>query len=101
MQKENLVTVIKHLKKQKVKIKLLSATDKEFSVEFSGKDVNEMRKQLERHLAAMLHVAEEKKTKTKSVVKFIIKKESPADHILEILKKYDEGATPRKENFED
>jgi len=101
MHKKNLETVIKHLKKQKIKIKLLEATEKDFSVEFSGKEVNEMREQLERHLAASLHVAEEKKTKSKNIVKFIIKRESPADHILEMLKKYDEGATPRKEYFED
>jgi len=101
MHKKNLETVIKHLKKQKIKIKLLEATEKDFSVEFSGKEVDEMRKQLERHLAAVLHVAEEKKIKDKNIVKFIIKRESPADHILEVLKKYDEGATPRTEYFED
>ena len=101
MHKENLETVIKHLKKQKIKIKLLEATDKDFSVEFSGTEVDEMKKQLERHMAAILHVAEEKRTKDKNIVKFIIKRESPADHILEVLKKYDEGVPPRKEEFED
>jgi len=100
MHKKNLETVIKHLRKQKIKIKLLEATEKDFSVEFSGKEVDEMRKQLERHLAAILHVAEEKKIKDKNIVKFIIKKESPADHILEVLKSY-EGTVPRKPIEED
>ena len=100
MHKKNLETVIKHLKKQKVKIKLLSSTERDFSIEFSGKEVDEMRKQLERHLAAILHIAEEKKVKDKNVVRFIVKRESPADHIIEILKGY-EGSVPRKPIDED
>ena len=104
MQRGKIQLVIRHLSEMKdVKAKLLECKEDSFSIEYEGdkSHIDELHKELEKHLIATIHVDKIKKSKGKNIIDFKITKESPADRILDVLKRYEEGATPRKEEIDD
>ena len=82
------------------KAKLISALEKSIVIEMSGRseeaienDMYALRAQIEKAINESLLIRSIRKSGNKFTIKFSIEK-SPAEDILEILKRYDEGTAP-------
>jgi len=102
MKKGMIQLAIRNLDIQDIKVKLLYYGEDHFIIEHSGekRHTDEIQKGLEHHLLTTLHVDETEESGGKRTVKFRLASESPGDHIIDLLTRY-EGSTPRKPEFND
>ncbi len=89
------------------KSKLVSASKKTIVIEMKGKseagiekDMHALRTRLEEILNDSVLIQSIRKSGSTFTVKFSIEK-SPAEDILKVLKRYDDGTMPRDGGFED